>query len=611
MSKAEEVKNKLDVVDVIGEYISLKSAGSNFKALCPFHNEKTPSMMISPEKQIWHCFGCGKGGDLISFVMEIEGLDFIEALKILGNKAGVIIDDGNFSQNNKKNKILQILDLSRKYYHFVLKSKKESNKSINDINNYLKKRGLDDTAIDFWQIGYSLNSYDDIINFLKSKGFSDVEIFEAGISYKNNKGRYLNRFRNRIMFPINDSNGRTIAFTARINPLDENADKSLGKYINSPQSIAYNKSSVLFALDRAKMEIKKKEFLILVEGQMDAISAHNAGFKNTCAVSGTSLTLQQLKLIKRYTSNIVLAFDQDLGGETATDRGIDEALKLGFSIKIASLEKGRDPDDIIRENPGKFKEAIEKSRAVIEYYISREIENNNLKDPSKRNLAINRILRVVNNLYNKVEQDFWVKELSQKTGIDEVFLREDLQKISEKKEANFNREKEEEKDPTREDKDEEGPLSREDMIMENLLSILFKSEDNYEYVFNNLSDEYILGRYKDFYSNLIIAHNKIDKLSFKEIKLYFEKVNRSDLSSLFDKILMISDFKWSEISSEDPFVKNEIIKNIVDIKKFFIKERIKKENLLLIEAEKSNDVDRVNSSMKKIKKLNDDLNKLK
>ena len=223
------------------------------------------------------------------------------------------------------------------------------------------------------------------------------------------------------MFPINDHNGRTVAFTARINPAIKDSD--LGKYINSPQSDIYDKSQILFALDRAKLYIKKRGYIILVEGQMDAISAHQAGFLNTCAVSGTALTKTQLNLIKRYTKNIILAFDQDLAGQKATDRGIGEALRMGFNLKVASLPKGQDPDDLIREDLKAFKESIRNAQALMDYYLDREFKDLDLTNFQEKGQAVNRILTVINMVYNKVEQDFWLKELSQRAQVDEVFTR--------------------------------------------------------------------------------------------------------------------------------------------------------------------------------------------
>lgn len=603
MNHSDEIKNKLDIVEVLGEYIKLKAVGSNFRALCPFHNEKTPSFMISPDKQIWHCFGCGKGGDLISFVMEMEGLSFVEALKLLGPRAGVVLDNKNFSDNSAKDKILKILDLSAKYYNFVLNSGKGNQKTISKIKDYLLERGLSEEAISRWQIGYSPDSYDDLINFLKSKRFNDQEILFSGMSFRTDKGKYFNRFRDRIMFPINDINGRVIAFTARINPNSSN-DKNMGKYVNSPQTDAYDKSRVLFALDRAKMAIKEKDEIILVEGQMDAISVFEAGFENVSAVSGTALTIYQLNLIKRYTKNIVLAFDSDSAGAAATDRGVSEALKMGFNIRIAVLKEGQDPDDLVRNNPVDFKSAIENAGGIMEYYIERELGPIDLNNISQKSKAVSRILIIINMLYNKVEQDFWLKELSQRAKVDEVSLREELRKT-----ANSSSKPKKEFPPDKADINSE-KLSLnvvwEDKLMESLLSLLLKFSDYGEYLFNNLSPDFILGKYKEFYNLLLIYYNKNSKIDYQGLLEYFSLAG-SELSEEFKKISLMSDFYWPDDLISHDKAKEEILKTLIEIKRSFFREMIKLENENLILAEKNGDD--VGLIMEKLKDLNNELNK--
>lgn len=606
MNHADEIKSRLDIVDIISEYISLRPAGSNFRALCPFHNEKTPSFMVSPDKQIYHCFGCGKGGDLISFVMGMEGLDFVEALKSLAPRAGVIIDNQEFSDNSQKNRLLQILEFSRKYYNYILTSEKGDREKIKSIKKYLNARGLSEEAISNWQIGYSLDNYDDLLNFLKSKKFTDTEILSSGMSFKSEKGKHFNRFRDRVMFPINDINGRTVAFTARINP-EIKDNNSLGKYINSPQTEIYDKSRILFALDKARMPIKEKDVVILVEGQMDAISAHEAGFNNVCAVSGTALTVSQLNLIKRYTKNIILAFDQDSAGENATDRGVSEALRMGFNLKIANLESGKDPDDIIRENPDNFKKALESARDIMNYYLSKEFDGLDINNIRDKNLAVNKILTVINKLYNKVEQDFWLKELSQKSRVEEVFLREELQKIAQNASKSDN---------IKEDKiitkalDQDGAISWEDKLLESLLSLLLKNNRYCEYVFNNLNPEFVTGKYQEFYNYWLIYYNKEGQIEYQGLLNYFKQENLLPLEEALKKIGLISDFYWSDEDVSEEKIKEEIIKSIIEIKKNFLRERIRIENDNLIKAEKNNDDKNIQDIMKNLKNYNQELQKI-
>lgn len=615
MNHADEIKAKLDIVDIIGEYLSLKAVGSNFRGLCPFHNEKTPSLMVSPDKQIWRCFGCGKGGDLISFIMNIEGLDFIEALKFLAPRAGVLIEGKTFSDNSQKNRLLQIMELSRKYYHFVLKSGKANQEMIKKIKQYLQDRGLDEAAIYFWQIGYSLDNYDDLLNFLKSKKFRDDEILAAGISFKSEKGKHFNRFRDRIMFPINDISGNTIAFTARINPFAD-GDKGLGKYINSPQSIIYDKSRVLFAMDKAKSAIREQDAVILVEGQMDAISCHEAGIKNVLAISGTALTTAQLNLIKRYTKNIILAFDQDLAGSTATDRSLAEALKAGFKLKIASFPSGKDPDEIIHENPEIFKKGISEAQDIMQYYIDRELKGINLDDLEQKNKATQKLLEIIAMLYNKVEQDFWLKELMVLTRVDEVFLREELEKIIKKDEKNKTRTSLVKKEAINNNLAnffaQEDKLTWTDRLMENLLALLLKFNDHFSYVGHNLDPSFVSGCYLEFYNYLLIYYNKNNKFDYLGFSNFLKEEQREDLIPALEKIALFSDFYTEgderEFSSEQ--AKSEIIKSILEIKKDYFREAIKLENDKLMLAEKEANKNEIEVSLQKIKELNDELKKI-
>ncbi len=605
MNHSEEIKSKLDIVDTISGYINLKAVGSNFRAICPFHNEKTPSLMVSPDKQIWHCFGCGKGGDLITFVMEMEGLDFVEALKLLAPRAGVILENKDFSNNSQKDKLLQIMELSRKYFNFILTSDKNNSENTKKIREYLSKRGLKAEAIERWQIGYSLDNYEDLIKFLKTKKFNDNEILLAGMSFKSDKGKYFNRFRDRIMFPINDVNGRTVAFTARINP-ETKDDRGLGKYINSPQTEIYDKSRLLFGLDKAKTAVKEKDELILVEGQMDAITAFEAGFKNISAVSGTALTISQLNLIKRYTKNIVLAFDHDKAGANATDRGISEALKQSFNIRIAILKNGKDPDEIIKNNPADFSQMIKTAPNIMDYYLITEFEGIDLNNISEKNKVVTKILNVINKLYNKVEQDFWLKELSQKARVDEIFLREELNKISKNIEKN-------DKVINKKNINEVSlinDMTREDKLVENLLSLLLKLDDYFEYVFNNLNFDFLLGKYREFYNYWLIYYNKNKEIKYQALMDYFIKENKPEFVELLKTIGLHSEFYWSEEDFSELAGKEELAKSILEIKRNYYKESIKKCQNELIKAEKDNNDTIILEIMEKLKHFNEELKKI-
>ena len=311
-SDIEEIKSRLNIADIIGEYIRLDKAGANYRARCPFHNEKTPSFMVSAEKQIWHCFGCQKGGDIFGFVMEIEGLDFKETLKLLAEKAGVALKKTDFKAESKKTRTLEILELATKFYETQLWSGAGKIK----ILNYLKDRGLQKESIKEFRLGYAPAGWRNILTFLIGRGYSAQEIEKTGLLVKKDNGDFYDRFRDRIIFPIADPMGKVVGFSARVAP---GGDESQAKYVNTPESEVYHKSKALYGIDKAKGEIKSKNFALLVEGNMDVVAAAQAGIKNTVAVSGTALTPDQINIVKRYTNNLKMFFDMDKAGEEATN----------------------------------------------------------------------------------------------------------------------------------------------------------------------------------------------------------------------------------------------------------------------------------------------------
>ncbi|MFH0955631.1 MAG: DNA primase [Candidatus Falkowbacteria bacterium] len=528
---SDEIKSKLDIVDVIREYIQLKAAGLNFRANCPFHREKTPSFMVSPEKQIWHCFGCGKGGDAFSFVMEIEGLSFVEALRLLAKKAGVVLKKADPALTSKRNALLDILELSAKYYHKVL----TSSPAAETARKYLRERGLIDDTIAKWQIGYSPDTWDSLTNFLKSRGFGENEIFLAGLSVKKEKTPgFYDRFRGRIMFPIHDINGNVAGFTARVCPAsakamagkpEENWNEKMGKYINTPQTMIYDKSKILFGLDKAKMAIKAEDAAVLVEGQMDAIMAEQNGFNNVIATSGTALTVEQVNLIKRYSNNLFLSFDMDTAGDLAAERGIAQAQAAEMNIKVIEISaRGgsasggkdffKDPDECIKNNPEAWRQAVLKAKPMMQYYFDKTFAKLDSKDYEGQNQAEKILLPVIAKFGSKTEQDYWLKKLSQEVDANENFLREKLEKIVKKQnQANYSAK------PLDQEPKELSRLkpSREQMLSELLLAFVLKFPAHLEYVINHIGPDDLAGESNRLlYKNLIIYYNKLIDLWTRE-----------------------------------------------------------------------------------------------
>lgn len=422
----EQIKARLNIVDVVGSYIRLQKAGINLKASCPFHKEKTPSFFVSPSRESWHCFGCNRGGDIFNFVMEIEGVEFPDALKILANRAGVELKPISQEFRSERGRLLSLTEEAKSFYAKEL----EKNKKVSD---YLKDRGLKETAIKEFNIGFAPEGWRNLRIYLKTKGYKDEEMEKAGLVIKKSlvagsqPSDYYDRFRNRIMFPINNSAGQTVGFSGRI--FGEETETTGGKYINTPQTVLYDKSKILFAFDKAKTEIRKNDACVLVEGNMDAIMSHQAGVKNTVAVSGTALTAEHLGIIKRLTDNLLMAFDKDDAGFSASKRGIDMALKEGFDVKAIEISSGKDPADVIRDNPENWKKSVETAKNVIDFYLRALAEK--IKEPRDLQKKIRElVLPYVVLMPNEMEKAHWIKEIARMLKIKEEPIWEEARKIN-------------------------------------------------------------------------------------------------------------------------------------------------------------------------------------
>lgn len=357
------IKDRLSIVEVVNPYVKLKRAGRSMVGLCPFHKEKTPSFYVSPERGTWHCFGCGLGGDIFSFIEKIEGVDFKGALNILAEKAGVIIEythDENYKDiSSKKERLFTLMNQASEWYVGELPG--------SPAETYAKKRGLTDETIVTWRIGYAPDAWHTLLKALTARGFTTDELVVAGLIKEadGKPGTYYDRFRNRLLFPIRNSSGRTVAFTGRTLAVDEQA-----KYLNSPETDLYHKFEILFGMDMAKDAIRMRDFTMLVEGQMDVLLAHQAGFKNTVALSGTALSEHHISLMKRYSENLMLVLDADSAGLMATARSAKLALRQGLRVKAASLPSGEDPADLINKDPKEFSTRVIAAKPIVDFFLA-------------------------------------------------------------------------------------------------------------------------------------------------------------------------------------------------------------------------------------------------
>lgn len=409
MDAAEDVKQRLGVEEVVGGYVQLKPAGRNLKGVCPFHQEKSPSFMVSPEKQIYHCFGCGEGGDIFTFIEKMEGLDFKGALELLAQRAGVDLDQYRSSKGGsnaqKKERLFHALKLAMLYYHVTLSRNQHA------LEYATKQRMFSLDTIKAFGVGYAPNARQAMLAFLRQRGVSDQDAVAAGLVRK--RGSQLSDvFRGRLVVPLRDAQGRTVGFTGRI--LDN--DIPAPKYLNTPQTLLYDKSRLLFGFDLAKESIRKSEVAVFVEGNLDVLSSYQAGIKNVVAASGTALTTQQLKQVSRLAPTVKLAFDSDAAGIKATERAIPLAQEVGVDLHIITLEGAKDPDELIQEDSSLWQQAIDNSQYAFDWLLQRLLSEYDATTAAGKRKISDRLSATVARIKDEVEREHYVHKLAEAIG---------------------------------------------------------------------------------------------------------------------------------------------------------------------------------------------------
>lgn len=469
MTPKDEIKQKIDIVSLISEYTPLKKMGRNFKARCPFHNEKSPSFVVSPERQIWHCFGCGAGGDQFEFIEKIENVDFVEALQILAKKAGVKLTEFKYDSqtSQKKDRLYQINHLASEYYHYLLVNHDSGEKAL----DYILKRGITKKSLELFKIGYAPNSWEGVSRFLLKKGFTEVELEEAGLVIRDKSGRsFYDRFRGRLMFTLKDHRGNVVGFAGRKLPTDNPEDEKEAKYVNSPETPVYIKGNVLYGMDLTRDSIRSKNQAIVVEGEIDAISSYQAGLDNIVAIKGSALTEGQLHLLKRYCDTLLLSLDADLAGDLAARRGIELAENIGFTIKVVRLIFGKDPNECIEKDPKFWRESVKNAVPIYDFYIDSSITKFNPEEAEGKKRICDEILPLLLKIENLVVREHYLKILAIKikTTVDVLTLQ--MGKIrKEEKLPRFttNKEKDHEEDAVKKD--------RREQLEEYLLALVLQS----------------------------------------------------------------------------------------------------------------------------------------
>src|SRR3989344_533595 len=425
MSDVDTIKERLNIIDVVSEYVRLQKTGTNWKACCPFHQEKTPSFTVSEEKQVWHCFGCSRGGDIFSFVMEIDGLNFRETLMRLADRAGITLSVGLSSERemNNKKKMHEILELATRFYEKQL----WSGMGKNVAKTYLSTRGLQDETLKTFRIGYAPDGWRNLSAFLMKRGCDQRNIVATGLVIQKSplegdaglpKGIY-DRFRNRVIFPVMDHLGHVVGFSAR-SLLGE--EEKQAKYINTPETELYHKSAILYGIAQAKNALKDKNRAILVEGNMDVLAAHQEKCHNVIAVSGTALTEQHLSIVRRYAERATLCFDRAEAGAKATVRSAESCFANDIAVTIVQVPSGKDISDFVKEHPGKLQDVLEKELPAMEYFIAQAKELHDCSQPQEQKKAIDFVFARLLHFRNPIEQMQWIKRCAEVFGSDEKIV---------------------------------------------------------------------------------------------------------------------------------------------------------------------------------------------
>ena len=565
-----EIRQSNDIVDVISQYVHLKRSGRNYFGLCPFHNEKSPSFSVSPDKQIFHCFGCGVGGNVITFVSQIEGLNFIETVQMLAERANIQLptlqNNGDTQREILKDKVYKVNEFTAEYYHQNLYKPQAKM-----AQEYVKKRQLTNETLKSFRIGFS-GKFDELYQELKKQGFQEQEILESGLVNKNERGQYIDRYRNRLMFPICDARGRVIAFGGRV------LDDSKPKYINSPENIVYSKGRHLFGLNVAKKGDTKK--ILIVEGYMDVISLHQRGITNVVASLGTALTEQQGWLLRKNSEQIILSFDSDEAGIKAKLRSIEILQNMGCDLRVLQLEGAKDPDEyILKYGNMRFQNAVDKAFSVVEFKVKILKKELNLDNTNDKIKFLNEIAKLISKVDNTMEREVYIEKIAKEYDISKEAIYAEVNKLTYK---NVKTEKvlERPKPVVTHKKVETKEVSEAIRRRENtIISILLTGDLSiYEIIKQNIKPE-------DFQDEI---NQKIAQKLYEE----FEKGN-SNINAILDKLDEKEQGHITEIMADDYEIE-DMEKAIDDIIQSYQREKLvdRKMQILTLLEEQSENVEK-------------------
>lgn len=586
MDDLDLIKQKINVVYLIQEYLPLKKAGVNFKAPCPFHPEKNPSFIVSPERQIWHCFSCNRGGDIFKFLMEKEGMEFKEALEYLAQKAGVTLSK-KLVKKDSKDRFYEANLKAQEFFHFILTKHNLGQEAL----EYLKQRGITDETIEAFGLGYAPRSWDSLTKFLLKRGFSAGEVINAGLVVPSKSSCY-DRFRGRVTFPLIDTRDKIIGFSGRILGSGE------PKYINTPQTSIFDKGHFLFGMQRSKGEIRTKNEAILVEGEMDAIASYQAGVKNAVSSKGTALTQGQIELLKKYTDNLTLCFDMDLAGDFASRRGIEMADLAGFNLKVVDLAEGKDPSELIKVNPSSWQKAVEAAVPIYDWYLMSVSKRYNLKDSTDLKKISQELVPIWSKISDDLTREHYIQKLAALLKVKEQFIRDLVTK--QRQGAGVPTSLSSVLKASGKDDLISSPVSRRQLLEQYLLSLLLHIPKDHIFVPSFLETLLMSENLRQIYVLLVLY---LDSISFKGRSFDindFTKDMPDDLLSEVDR-LYLTDLD-SKLANSKLWQK-EVDGVISELKRALIKASLEKLSLEIKNAEEFGKIETVETLSKRFRDL--------
>ncbi len=595
-----KIKEQVDIVSLISSYLKLQKAGVNYKARCPFHNEKSGSFFVSPERQIWHCFGCGTGGDQFGFVKQIEGVEFPEALRMLATRAGIELQP--YSREHQefqsaKTKLYEISELASKFFEKQLHESALGRQAL----VYLTGRGLSPGSVKDFRLGFAPDSWDSLTNFLERK-YSYQEIVSAGLAIKKDKGGYYDRFRSRIMFPVVDISGQIVGFSGRIYEQTSGSPATTdagAKYVNTPQTPIYDKSRILYGLDKAKLAIRQKNKCLVVEGNIDVVMSHQAGATNAVASSGTALTTGHLNIIKRYTDNLDLCFDADQAGTMATDRGVDLALAHGFNVGILAINEGgiKDPADYVLKHGADWAQYTDKSQPFIEFFFESSKKKFDIGTALGKKLLTQKLLPFVASVANNIEKTHWISEIALALKVNEDVIRQELNEIKPRvvseNELDTSR-------PVVSDKKLGAGPERLSMLEEGLISLLIKKPGLAKEI-KAETQAYLSATCQDLIQKIVPLESDSSNRAISLLTTAFPDSLKMSLEIIYLK----SQELWKEF--EDVQLTQELNNFLMQAKKQYITAKLEKLEYEIKSAERNNDKQSLATLITEFSKMSDKL----